>query len=76
MKIVNIHEAKTHFSQLLNQALAGEEIIIAKGGKAIIRLMPYVEILPPREGGQFRGMMKVSEDFNAPLPDDVWTSLL
>lgn len=69
MKMVNINEAKTHFSQLINQALGGEEIIIARGGVALIRLTPYIEELPPRIGGQFKGMLNMAEDFDAPLPE-------
>lgn len=70
MKTVNIHEAKTHFSQLINQALSGEEIIIARGGKALIRLTPYIKESSPRKGDQLTGLMTVSDDFDAPLPED------
>lgn len=70
MKTVNIHEAKTHFSQLINQALDGEEIIIARGGKALIKLTPYTEELLPRKGGQLKGLLTISDDFDAPLPED------
>ncbi len=69
--IVNIHDAKTHFSKLINQALEGNEVIIAKGGKPMIRLVPYVNEPGIRQGGQFRGLLTISEDFNAPLPDDL-----
>ena len=68
---VNIHEAKTHFSKLINQALMGEEVIIAKGGKPVIHLVPYVAEKSVRRGGQFKGLMHVSDDFDAPLPDEV-----
>lgn len=68
---VNIHEAKTHFSKLINQALEGDEVIIAKGGKPVIRLVPYVDEPGVRQGGQFRGVLSISEDFNEPLPDDL-----
>lgn len=70
MKIVNIHEAKTHFSQLINQTLNGEEVIIARGGKALIKLIPYVQEFPLRKGGQFKGMMHIADDFDAPLPEE------
>lgn len=69
MKMVNIQEAKTHFSQLINQALKGEEIIITRDGKAIIRLEPYIEELHCREGGQFKDILKISNDFDASLPE-------
>lgn len=71
MKTVNIHDAKTHFSKLINLALNGEEIVIARGGKALIKLIPYFEDLPVREGGQFRGLIKISKDFDAPLPKEL-----
>jgi len=71
MQVVNIHEAKTNFSKLIKEALSGDEIIIAKGGKPLIRLTPYKDELPPRKGGQLKGMMKISKDFDAPLPDNV-----
>lgn len=70
MTLVNIHEAKTHFSQFINQALNGEEIIIARGGKPLIKLVPFVEQTTMRHGGQFKGLMVISEDFDAPLPDE------
>lgn len=71
MKMVNIHDAKTHFSKLINRALNGEEIVIARGGKAIIKLTPYFENLPVREGGQFSGLITIAEDFDAPLPSEL-----
>lgn len=69
--LVNIHEAKTHFSKFINQALQGEEIIIAKGGKPLIRLVPYAKETQTRRGGQFKGIIQISDDFDAPLPDDL-----
>ena len=71
MNTFNIHEAKTNFSQLINQALAGEQIIIARGNKPIIKLVPYEEELIPRQGGQLRGMMEIADDFDAPLPQEL-----
>ncbi len=49
MKIVNMHEAKTKLSKLVEEALAGEEIILAKAGKPLVRLVPYEEHLEPRK---------------------------
>lgn len=69
--LVNIHDAKTHFSRLINQALKGDEVVIAKGGKPLIRLVPYSEESKVRKGGQFKGLIKISDDFDAPLPQDV-----
>ncbi len=69
--LVNIHDAKTHFSKLINQALKGDEIIIARGGKPLIKLIPYTEEPQERRGGQFKGLIKISDDFDAPLSEDV-----
>lgn len=69
--LVNIHEAKTHFSKLINQALKGEQIIIAKGGKPLIQLTPYTKEMDVRHGGQFQGLMQVSADFDEPLPEEI-----
>lgn len=67
---VNIHEAKTHLSKLLRKVAAGEEIVIARAGKPVARLVP-VETQPRRVFGIDRGRFEVPEDFNAPLPEDV-----
>lgn len=71
MQTFNIHEAKTHFSQLINQALAGEKIIIARGNKPLIQLVPYEEEITPRQGGQLKGMMQIADDFDAPVPQEL-----
>jgi len=69
--IVNIHDAKTQFSKFINQALKGEEIIIARDGQPLIRLVPYTEETQIRKGGQFEGLIQISDDFDAPLPDEI-----
>lgn len=69
--LVNIHDAKTHFSKIINQVLNGEEIIVARGGKPLVRLVPYEEETTERKGGQFKGLLTMSEDFDAPLPEDL-----
>ena len=74
--LVNIHDAKTHFSKFINQALKGDEIIIARGGKPLVRLVPYTEEAQERRGGQFKGLIQISEDFDAPLPDDLLKQFL
>ena len=71
MKVVNIDEAKKHFSKLINSALSGEEIVIAKGGTLLVKLTPYSEAVAPRRGGQLQGVLKMSDDFDAPLSGDV-----
>lgn len=69
--LVNIHDAKTHFSKFINQALKGDEVIIARGGKPLIRLVPYTEEPQIRRGGQFKGLIQISDDFDAPLPEEI-----
>lgn len=66
MAIVNVHEAKTHFSKLLERVLAGEEIVIARNGQPLARLVP-LEKRKEREPGLLTG--KVEEAFFEPLPD-------
>lgn len=67
---VNIHEAKTHLSRLLMRVAQGEEIVIARAGKPVARLVP-VEPKPSRVLGQDEGLFEVPDDFDAPLPDDL-----
>jgi len=69
---VNIHEAKTHLSRLVEQAAAGEEIIIARAGKPVARLVALEKAkLPPRQFGSMKGQFEVPDDFDAPLPPEV-----
>jgi prevent-host-death family protein len=70
MHEVNVHEAKTHLSRLLVRVAQGEEIIIARAGKPIARLVP-VESKARRILGRDQGLFEVPDDFNAPLPDDL-----
>ncbi len=70
MEIANIHEAKSKLSKLVEQALAGEEVIIARAGHPVVRLMPIRADDSPRVGGQWKGRVRIAEDFDA-LPDDV-----
>jgi len=69
---VNIHEAKTRLSRLLERVSRGEEIVIAKAGKPIARLVPAD--LPARRLGMDAGRVIVASDFDAPLPDDILAS--
>jgi len=70
MAEVNVHEAKTHLSRLLLRVAGGEEIVIARAGKPVARLVP-VEQKPQRVLGQDDGLFEVPDDFDAPLPDEV-----
>lgn len=67
---INVHEAKTQLSQLLRRVAAGEEIIIARSGKPIARLVP-IEKPPSRMIGMDAGLFQVPDDFDAPLPPDI-----
>ncbi|MGB8842401.1 MAG: type II toxin-antitoxin system Phd/YefM family antitoxin [Aliidongia sp.] len=69
MATVNLYEAKTHLSQLVERAAGGEEIIIAKAGRPLARLVPLKTRREPRPLGLFRGEMTIRDDFDAPLPD-------
>jgi prevent-host-death family protein len=71
MAEVNIHEAKTHFSRLIARVVAGEEVIIAKAGKPVARLVPFRAPGPKRPLGMDRGLFAVANDFDLPLPDEV-----
>ena len=70
-KTVNIHAAKTHLSRLVEQVAAGREIIIAKAGKPMVRLVPLGHPPRPKTLGLLKGRLKVPDDFNAPLDDAV-----
>jgi prevent-host-death family protein len=71
MEQINIHEAKTNLSRLLARAVLGEDIVIAKAGKPIVRLVPVEQPLEDRVLGQDEGLFIVPEDFNDPLPEDI-----
>ena len=68
---VNVHEAKTHLSRLLNRVAAGEEIVIAKAGKPVARLVPLSPANKTRTLGLDAGLVEISADFDEALPDDV-----
>ena len=73
---VNIHEAKTNFSKLLQRVTLGEEVIIAKAGVPIAKLVRFVTKKPKRELGLYRGQIWMADDFNAPVPDDILAGFL
>lgn len=70
MAEVNVHEAKTHLSRLLLRVANGEEIVIARAGKRVAKLVP-VESKPQRLIGQDDGLFDVPDDFDTPLPAEV-----
>lgn len=71
MITVNIHQAKTNFSKLVEAAMRGEEIIIAKAGKPAAKLIPIKSVKPKRKPGALKGKIRISADFDAPLPNDI-----
>ena len=69
---VNLYEAKTNLSKLVERAASGEEIIIAKAGKPMARLVPYLSPRKKRIGGQnLLGITYIAEDFDGPLPPEI-----
>ena len=71
MDSVNIHDAKTHFSRLIERVLLGEEVVIAKAGKPVAKLVPITPDAVDRSPGSARGAFVVPPDFDEPLPDEV-----
>jgi antitoxin (DNA-binding transcriptional repressor) of toxin-antitoxin stability system len=67
---VNMHEAKTHFSRLVERALAGEEVVIARDGVPLVTLEPIRRVGQPRTPGLSRGRGRVADDFDAPLDEE------
>ena len=65
-KPVNIHEAKTHLSRLVERVEAGEEITLARAGRPVARLVPYQRQAGPRVPGTMRGKIWIAPDFDAP----------
>ena len=67
---VNVHEAKTQLSRLLRRVAMGEEVVIARAGKPVARLVPVTES-SRRRPGTARGQLQVASDFDDPLPEDL-----
>ena len=74
MHQVNVHEAKTHLSRLLEEVANGNEVVIAKAGRPVARLVPWQDAQPQRRFGRDAGLFEVPEDFDAPLPEDIGAS--
>jgi prevent-host-death family protein len=71
MATVNIHEAKTQFSKLVDAAMRGEETLIAKAGKPAAKLVSIVTPKTRRKFGLLKGKIRIARDFDAPLADEV-----
>lgn len=70
-KTYNMHEAKTHLSRLAERAANGEEIVIARAGRPVAKLVPLSEKPKKRTLGQWKGEIWISDDFDAPLPKEM-----
>jgi prevent-host-death family protein len=68
---VSVYNAKTHLSRLLDRAAAGEEVVITRNGRPIAKLVAAAPIRKPRKLGTLKGRIRISKDFDAPLPDDL-----
>lgn len=69
MQVINIHQAKTNLSKLIEKTLNGEDIVIAKAGKPVAKLVAYKEKLKPRKPGLWKGKVWISDDFNDEDPE-------
>jgi len=69
MRIVKVHEAKTHLSKLLGLVDAGEEIVIQRGDVPVAKLVPYGRPRSPRQAGRLAGQIVIHDDFDDPLPE-------
>lgn len=69
MPIVNMHEAKTHLSRLVKRAADGEDVVIAKAGRPVARLVPYEADDAPRQLGGWKGRVWIADDFDELPPD-------
>lgn len=75
METVKIHKAKTTLSQLIERACQGEDIVIARGSKPLVRLVPLSDVRGNRKPGALKGKLKVGPEFFEPLPPeelDAW----
>ena len=70
MKTVNMHEAKSRLSSLVEEALAGEEVIIARAGKPVVKLVPVSYDRRPRTPGRWKGKVRIAPDFDK-TPEEV-----
>ena len=71
MDTINLYEAKTKLSELVERAAKGEEIVIAKAGRPLARLVPLAKRTTPRPFGLLAGQVRIGDDFDDPLPEDI-----
>lgn len=72
MAVFNVHDAKIHLSRLLDRVAQGEEIIIAKSGRPIAKLVQIA--VAPRRPGRLKGRIRIGPAFDEPLPDKIWAA--
>jgi prevent-host-death family protein len=71
MEIVNIYDAKTRLSQLVDKAASGEDVIVGRHGKPLVRITRLDDVRRPIRFGVLKGQVRVAAGFDAPLPDEV-----
>lgn len=71
METVNIYDAKTRLSQLVDKAAAGEDVVVSRNGKPLVRITQLVDVKRPVKFGVLKGKVVLAPDFNAPLPPEV-----
>lgn len=71
MNPINIHEAKTQLSKLIEAVEAGEEVILARAGRPVAKLVAFKPAKPVRKPGLLKGKIRISDDFDDPLPQDL-----
>jgi len=71
IRTINMHEAKTQLSRLVEEAAAGTEIVISKAGRPRARLVPCAAAAKPRRPGALKGRIRIHADFDAPLPPEI-----
>lgn len=69
MEFINVHQAKTQLSRLLDRVCEGGQVVIARNGRPVARLLPYEA--PPRRPGRLKGKLRIAADFDAPLPPEI-----
>jgi len=69
--VCDLSETKTSLLHLVDRAAGGEEIILSKAGKPLAKLVPFHGPLEPRQPGGWEGQIRISEDFDAPLPPEI-----
>ncbi len=71
MEAVNIYEAKTRLSQLVDKAASGEDVVVSRNGKPLVRITQLEGVRRPIKFGVLKGKVRIAPDFDAPLPDEV-----